>query len=57
MSYAFKIQRGFGSFDIIYRRMEVITRYRLLDKFRCFLAESLLKKIAVPGEIVPGQAS
>ena len=51
-----KIQRGFGRFDILYRRMKV-TRYRLLKKIACLLAERLLKRFAVPGEIVPGQAS
>ena len=51
-----KIQRGFGRFDILYRRMEV-TRYRLQDTFACLLVERLLKKIDGPGEIVPGQAS
>ena len=51
-----KIQRGFGRFDILYRRMEV-TRYRLQEKFARLLAERLLKRFAVPGEIVPGQAS
>ena len=51
-----KIQRGFDRFDILYRRMEV-TRYRLLEKFAHLLAERLLKRFAVPGEIIPGQAS
>ena len=51
-----KIQRGFGRFDILYRKMEA-TRYRLIEKFACLLAERLLKRFAVPGEIVPGQAS
>ena len=51
-----KIQRGFGRFDILYRRMEV-TRYRLLEKFARLLTERLLTRFAVPGEIVPGQAS
>ena len=51
-----KIQRGFGRFDILYRRMEV-TCYRLLEKFARLLAERLLKRFALLGEIVPGQAS
>ena len=51
-----KVQRGFGRFDILYRRMEA-TRYRLLETFACLLAERLLNRFAVPGEIVPGQAS
>ena len=51
-----KIQRGFGRFDYLYRRMEA-TRYRLLEKNACLLAERLLKRFAVLGEIVPGQAS
>ena len=51
-----KIQRGFGRFDILYRRMEV-TRYRLLEKFSRLHAERLLKRFTVPGEIIPGQAS
>ena len=51
-----KILRGFGRFHILYRRMEV-TRYRLLEKSARLLAERLLKRLAVPGEIVPGQAS
>ena len=54
--FSIKIQRGFGRFDILYRRMEV-TRYRLLEKFARLLAERLLKTFTVPGEIVPGQAS
>ena len=52
----YKIQRGFGRFDISYRRIEV-TRYRLLEKIARLHAERLLKKFAVPGEIVPNQAS
>ena len=51
-----KIQRGFGRFDISYRRIEV-TRYRLLEKIARLHAERLLKKFAVPGEIAPNQAS
>ena len=51
-----KIQRGFGRFDISYRRIEV-TRYRLLEKFARLHAERPLKRFAVPGEIVPNQAS
>ena len=51
-----KIQRGFGRFDILYRRMEA-TRYRLQEKNACLLAERLLKRFADPAEIVPGQAS
>ena len=51
-----KIQRGFGRFDILYRRVE-ITRYRLLETFACLLEERLLKIFTDPGEIVPGQAS
>ena len=55
-SCSIKIQRGFGRFDILYRRIEV-TRYRLLEKSARLHAERLLKRFAVPGEIVPGQAS
>ena len=51
-----KIQRGFGRFDILYRRVKV-TRYRLLEKFARLHAERLLKIFAIPGEIVPGQGS
>ena len=51
-----KIQRGFGRFDILYRRIEV-TLYRLLEKFTRLHAECVLKRFAVPGEIVPNQAS
>ena len=51
-----KILREFGRFDILYRRME-ITRYRLLEKIARLLAERLLKRFAVPGEIFQGQAS
>ena len=55
-SCSIEIQRGFGHFDILYRRVEV-THYRLLEHFAGLLAERLLKKFAVPGEIVPNQAS
>ena len=51
-----KILRGFGRFDILYRRIDV-TRYRLLEKFARLHAERLLKRFAVPGEIAPNQAS
>ena len=51
-----KIQRGFGRFDILYRRTEV-TRYHLLEKFARLQTERLLKIFAVPGEIVTGQVS
>ena len=51
-----EIQRGFGRFDILYRRIEV-TRHRLLEIFARLHAERLLKRFAVPGEIVPNQAS